>query len=139
MSKIRKNVTYDVVTLDAGTSCQEAAKVMSERRIGSVAVKDGDRIVGLVTERDLVATVLAAGAESTTPIRNAMRASIPMIDADADEIEAAAMMRDHYTRHLLVQEGGKPIGIVSMRDVIQLMLDEKQFLISQLNTYIFGR
>ena len=48
-------------------------------------------------------------------------------------------MRDHFTRHLLVEDGGKVVGIVSMRDVIQLMLDEKQFLIEQLQTYIDGR
>jgi CBS domain-containing protein len=48
-------------------------------------------------------------------------------------------MRDHYTRHLLVEEDGRVAGIISMRDVIVLMLDEKQFLIDQLNVYICGR
>ena len=48
-------------------------------------------------------------------------------------------MRDHTTRHLLVEEGGQVVGVVSMRDIIQLMLDEKQFLIEQLQTYITGR
>ena len=48
-------------------------------------------------------------------------------------------MRDHFTRHLLVEDAGKVVGIVSMRDVIQLMLDEKEFLIEQLQTYIDGR
>jgi CBS domain-containing protein len=48
-------------------------------------------------------------------------------------------MRDHTTRHLLVEEGGEVVGLVSMRDIIALMLDEKQFVIEQLNTYISGR
>ncbi len=48
-------------------------------------------------------------------------------------------MRTQYTRHLLVEESGKVVGIISMRDVIQLMLDDKQSLISQLETYISGR
>jgi CBS domain-containing protein len=68
-----------------------------------------------------------------------MRPGIPRISADAQEGEAADLMRDNFTRHLLVEDGGKVVGVVSMRDVIQLMLDEKQFLIGQLNTYIFGR
>ena len=49
------------------------------------------------------------------------------------------MMRTQYTRHLLVEVDGNVVGIISMRDVIQLMLDDKQFLIEQLQTYIDGR
>ena len=49
------------------------------------------------------------------------------------------VMRTQYTRHLLVEDQGEVIGIISMRDVIQLMLDDKQFLIEQLQCYIDGR
>jgi CBS domain-containing protein len=112
---------------------------MSEKKIGSVAVTDGGKVIGLVTERDLVGAVLAKGSDGSGPIRAAMRDGVPRVSPDAQEGEAADLMRDHFTRHLLVEEKGKVVGVVSMRDVIQLMLDEKQFLISQLNTYIFGR
>ena len=57
----------------------------------------------------------------------------------ATEGEVAALMRDNATRHLLVEDRGQVVGVVSMRDIIQLMLDEKQFLIEQLQTYIEGR
>jgi CBS domain-containing protein len=139
MASIRKHVTKDLVQLEARTPTREAARIMAERKIGSVAVTDGGRVTGLVTERDLVATVLAAGADGTKPIGDAMRLGIPRVSADAQESEVADLMRDHATRHLLVEDGGKVVGVVSMRDVIQLMLDEKQFLIGQLNTYILGR
>jgi CBS domain-containing protein len=138
MANIRKHVVRDLVTLDAGTSCQEAARLMSQRNIGSVAVTERGRIAGLVTERDLVGAVLAAGMEPSAPIRDAMR-EIPPIRADAEEAEVAETMRRHKTRHLLVEEGGRVVGVISMRDVIQLMLDEKQFVIGQLQTYISGR
>ena len=139
MASIRKHVTTDLVALDANTPSRDAARLMSEKRIGSVAVKEGGRITGLVTERDLVATVLADGNDGGKPIGKAMRAGLPRVHADAQETDAADLMRDHYTRHLLVEDKGQVIGVVSMRDIIQLMLDEKQFLINQLNTYIFGR
>src|SRR5512140_3711962 len=139
MATIRKHVTLDLVTLDASTPSREAARLMAEKKIGSVAVREGSKITGLVTERDLVATVLATGIDSATPIGKVMRSGIPRIDADAEEVDAVEMMRDYATRHLLVEDGGKVIGVVSMKDVIQLMLDEKQFLIGQLHTYIFGR
>lgn len=139
MATIRKHVTRDVVALEATAPIREAARMMAERRIGSVAVKDGGRIVGLVTERDLVLTVLARGGDAAQPIREAMRPGIPHVPATATEVETAALMRDHTTRHLLVEEEGHVTGVVSMRDIIQLMLDEKQFLIDQLQTYIDGR
>ena len=138
MAKIRKHVTRNLASLDGGTTVQEAARMMTQRNIGSVAVTEEGRIAGLVTERDLVTAVLATGKGGETPIREALRA-IPAISADAEETDTAAMMRRHNTRHLLVEEGGRVVGVVSMRDVIQLMLDEKQFLIGQLHTYIFGR
>ena len=62
MASIRKHVTRDVVALDGRAPIRDAAQIMADQKIGSVAVKDGDRIVGLVTERDLVITVLARGS-----------------------------------------------------------------------------
>jgi CBS domain-containing protein len=101
---------------------------------------DGGKIVGLVTERDLVMLALSHdGGDATHPIGEAMRKGVPRVTATATEAEAAALMRDNYTRHLLVEEDGQVVGVVSMRDIIQLMLDEKQFLIDQLHTYIGGR
>ncbi len=139
MASIRKHVTRDVVTLDGAAPIRDAARLMAERRIGSVAVREGGKLVGLVTERDLVVTVLAGGGDASLPIREAMRPGIPRVAADANEAETAALMRDNATRHLLVEDGGEVAGVVSMRDIIQLMLDEKQFLIDQLQTYIDGR
>lgn len=139
MASIRKHVTRDVVTLDGGSPIRDAARLMAERRIGSVAVRDEGKVVGLVTERDLVITVLAGDGNASLPIRQAMRPGMPHVSADATEAECAALMRDNTTRHLLVEDGGRIAGIVSMRDIIQLMLDEKQFLIDQLQTYIDGR
>ena len=139
MASIRKHVTRDVVTLEAGAPIRDAARIMADRKIGSVAVRDDGKIVGLVTERDLVLTVLARSGNANQPLREAMRPGVPHVPIDATETETAALMRDNTTRHLLVEDRGQIVGIVSMRDIIQLMLDEKQFLIEQLHTYIGGR
>jgi CBS domain-containing protein len=139
MASIRKHVTRDVVILDAGAPIRDAARMMADRKIGSVAVRDDGKVVGLVTERDLVLTVLARAGNANQPLREAMRPGIPRVSADATEAECAGLMRDHTTRHLLVEDKGQVVGVVSMRDIIQLMLDEKQFLIEQLHTYIEGR
>jgi CBS domain-containing protein len=139
MASIRKHVTRDVVTLEAGSPIRDAARIMAERKIGSVAIREDGKLVGLVTERDLVITVLARAGNANQPVREAMRPGIPHVGADATEVECAALMRDHTTRHLLVEDKGQVVGVVSMRDIIQLMLDEKQYLIEQLHTYIGGR
>ncbi len=139
MASIRKHVTRDVVTLEAGAPIRDAARLMADRKIGSVAVREDGKVVGLVTERDLVFTVLARAGNSNQPLREAMRPGIPHVSAEATESECAALMRDHATRHLLVEDRGQIVGVVSMRDIIQLMLDEKQVLIEQLHTYIEGR
>lgn len=139
MAQIRKHVTRDVVTLEATAPIRDAARLMAERKIGSVGVREDGQLVGLVTERDLVVAVLARSGNANQPIREAMRPGIPRVAADATESECASLMRDNTTRHLLVEDRGQIVGVVSMRDIIQLMLDEKQFLIEQLQTYIEGR
>jgi CBS domain-containing protein len=138
MGTIERHVTREVVALDAGAPCAEAARLMTKEQIGSIAVREGGRIIGLVTERDLVAQVLSAGATADLPIRKAMRTDLPTVTPSTSDATCSALMRDHVTRHLLVKDGGEVIGIVSMRDVIRLMLEEKEWLIDQLHTFIHG-
>ena len=139
MATIERHVTRQIVALDGTTPCREAARVMRDKKIGAIAVREGGRIVGIVTERDMVARVLASGDSGSMPIGEAMRTDLPRLPLLATETETTETMRTHYTRHLLVEDGGQVAGIISMRDVIQLMLDDKQFLIEQLQTYIDGR
>lgn len=138
MASIQNHVTRDLVALEATTPSRDAARVMAEKNIGSVAVRDRGEVIGLVTERDLVTAVLARGADASLPIREAMRAGVPRVSVHATEAECAALMRDVVTRHLLVEDGGRVVGVISMRDIIRLMLDEKQFVIEQLSSYISG-
>lgn len=139
MPGIDRYVTRELLGLDAATSCRAAARLMAEKRIGAVAVKEGGRTLGLVTERDLVYNVMAEGAICDSPIVTAMRRDLPIISSDTSEVECADLMRVHFTRHFLVADKGEVVGIISMRDVIRLMLDDKQWLIDELQIYIHGR
>lgn len=139
MAAIRKQVTRDVVTVRATDPMRTAAQLMEERKIGSVAVRDGGEYLGLVTERDLMRTVCVLGLDPSRPVREAIRSGIPRVTPAATESETADVMREHTTRHLLVEENGEVCGVVSMRDIIQLMIDEKEHLIGQLESYIEGR
>ena len=139
MATIERHVTREVLGLDASTRCREAAKLMAEKRIGAVAVREGRETVGLVTERELVYNVLAEGGHCDLPIGQAMRRDLPLIAPTTSEVECADLMRVNFTRHLLVGEKENVVGIVSMRDLVQLMLEEKQWLIDELQIYISGR
>jgi len=138
MATIEKHVTRDLIALDGGTPCSEAARVMVEQRIGSVAVQEDGRVVGLVTERDLATRVLADGAPFDLPIREAMRTDLPTVSPLENDAVCNALMRDNGTRYLLVSEGDEVAGIISMRDLIRLMLSEREWLIGQLQTFIDG-
>ena len=139
MATIERHLTKDVLSLDASATCREAARLMAEKRIGAVAVRQGGRTVGIVTERELVYGVLASGTPCDHPIAQAMRTDLPFISSGCSETECADLMRVNFTRHLLVEEKGAVVGIISMRDLVQLMLDEKQWLIDELQIYISGR
>ncbi len=132
-------VTGDaVVALPADSSIREAAQLMAERKIGSVGVRQEGKLVGLVTERDLVVRVLANGGDASRPMREAMRPGMPRVRLTASEAECTALMRDHGTRHLLVEDGDEVVGVVSMKDILQCMLEERQYLVEQLAAYING-
>jgi CBS domain-containing protein len=138
MRRVAEIAEPHVVALDGMAPIEEAAHTMARRRIGSVAVLENGEIVGLVTERDLAIAVLVGGAAARDPLRRAMRPEVPRVSADASESACAAVMRQYATRHLLVEERGRVVGVVSQRDLIDAMLDDKQHLIDQLATYITG-
>src|SRR2546430_16758303 len=98
MANIDRHVTRDVIALESMTPCREAARLMADRKVGSVAVREGGRIIGLVTERDLVGRVLARGDSSSMPIRAAMRTDLPSFSPNALAGESADIMREPLHR-----------------------------------------
>lgn len=137
MTSIRAEVSRDVVALDGSASMRAAALVMDERKIGSVGVLEDGELVGLVTEGDLVNAALVRGDPPETQIRSAMR-PIPTVDVEVSVERCQGLMRDHRTRHLLVEESGEIVGIVTMRHILRLMLEEQRWTARQLEDYITG-
>ena len=138
MACIQNRVVRAVVALDESATCREAARLMSERGVGSVGVRRGAKLVGLVTERDLV-SALGGGAHAChTTLAQVMRADVPSVSMLATDRECAQAMRTGRTRHLLVKEGGEIVGVLSMLDLVDLVVEEKQWSIDQLESYIRG-
>ena len=127
----------EIATVDAAMSVTEAARIMAARHIGAVPVADGDRIVGIFTERDAVTRIIAAGVDpARTPVRDVM--SSPLVVADAGDRWETCLDRmvQARIRHLIVLDNDRLAGIISMRDLMAVDLDDKVETISLLNAYV---
>jgi CBS domain-containing protein len=127
----------DTVTVERTASVKEAARIMADHRIGSVGVLDLGRLVGIFTERDVMSRVVAAGLDAAkTSVEDVM--SSDLVVADLSESYEACLTRMQQTRvrHLIVLDRGRLAGIVSIRDLMAVDLDEKADAITLLNAYV---
>ncbi len=139
MATIERHFARELVTLPVTATCREAAVLMKERKIGAVAVAEGGEVVGLVAERDLALGLVSEGAPPTMKLGDLVRRDGPAVGPKASEKECSDLMRANHCRHLLVRDSSGGVqGLISMRDVIVLMLEEKEHVITQLEGYISG-
>lgn len=126
MVTVSQLMKRNLVSVQPGTSVAEAAKVMRERRIGSVFVRQHARIVGIVTEPDIVRKVVGADLPPhAMPVEDIMSAPVVGIDERRSITEAADLMEQHQTRHLAVLNSGVIVGVLSVRDLLHpVSIDE---------------
>jgi len=108
-----------VLTLSPDASVRVAARAMAEHCVGSVMVMKHDRLVGIITERDCLTRVLAAGVDpDTTELSAVMTRKVMTITPDHLLVNALHRMHDNGFRHMPVVENGRPIGMISVRDAL---------------------
>ena len=109
---------HELFTAQAEESLEGAADRMSWHEVGALPVLEGQRLVGIITERDLTAA-LAEGADPvTTPVSDYMTPAPEVLRPDSELVEAAHLMLELGIRHLPVVRGGQLVGVLSMRDVL---------------------
>ena len=123
MSAIANHMSRELLTALPDESIAEAAKHMVARGVGAVLVMDGDRLEGILTERDILKAV-AVGLTEDARVRDWMTTSPETIEASDSTGHAAALMIHGGFRHLPVLDGGKVAGIVSIRDLMRVALDD---------------
>jgi CBS domain-containing protein len=123
------------------TTVFEALRLMAERNVGAVIVMDEDEeMTGIFTERDYARKIILMGRSSPdTRIKEIMSHDMVTVDPESTLEEGLALMTQHYIRHLPVMETGCVVGLVSMRDIMTAMIDQKDFAIETLEKYILGR
>jgi CBS domain-containing protein len=105
-------------TIAPDATVRTASAALAHADSGALAVMDGDRLVGILCEHDVVARVVAAGRRSDeTQVRDVMSPDPETIDADESLVHALAVMQRSRHRHLPVTEGGRPVAMLSYRDV----------------------
>src|SRR5262245_7335980 len=114
----------DLLSVAASESVVDAARRMRDRSVGAVVVLDGERLVGILTERDVL-RVVASGSVDDESVADWMTAGPETVEPDETTGQAAALMIHGGFRHLPVVEGGAVVGIVSIRDLIRLGLGDE--------------
>lgn len=115
----------------------EALGLMAEKDLGAVLVRDGDQVVGVLSERDYARQVILKGkASKETPVSEIMTSRVVYVRPEQTVDECMALMTDKRIRHLPVLDGSRLIGLVSIGDVVKAAISEKEFLIEQLQNYI---
>ncbi|MEK7237136.1 MAG: CBS domain-containing protein [Nitrospirota bacterium] len=134
---IASKIVRRVATIDENKSVLDAAKLMTEEFIGSVVVTNSSGIRGLFTERELVMNVVGKGKDpEKVQIKDVMTTDPIKVQPNDTASWCLDLMKEHRCRHLLVFDGAEFIGIVSLRDMVALMIDEKEALIRHLERYI---
>jgi CBS domain-containing protein len=130
---------HPLILAESSDNVRDVAKKMSERNIGAIAVLDSGKLAGIFSERDLMTRVVAPGlSPDDTPVASVMTRSIVAAEPDEDIVSAMQKMYAQGCRHLPVVEQGKLVGMLSLRDLLQVD-DEanraKATFLSELVTY----
>jgi CBS domain-containing protein len=123
VSIVADHMSRDLLTVSAGDRLGEAAKRMAARGVGAVIVLDGERLEGILTERDLMRAV-AGGYSDDALVSDWMTRHPETIDAADTTDHAASLMIHGGFRHLPVVEEGHVAGIISIRDLMRVALQD---------------
>jgi len=119
------------------SSVYDAMKLMAEKGIGALMVIDGEKIVGILSERDYARKVILQGrASRTTQAREIMTSHVLYAQPEQNSEECMALMTDKRVQHLPVYEKSRLVGVISIGDLVKSIITEQKFIIEQLERYI---
>ncbi len=131
--------TQDLTLVPPDMTVRDAARLMRENTIAAVMIVDGQRLSGIMTERDIAARVVAQGRDpDTTAVSEVMTPDPDTLSPGDTAASALRMMRQHNYRHLPVVEDGRPVGMVSIRDLYAVVQSELETDLANRDAYIFG-
>jgi CBS domain-containing protein len=129
-----------VHTVTPTTSMFDAITLMAAKNIGALLVVEGEKIRGIVSERDYARKIILAGRSSReTPVGDVMTSPVMYVGPTASTQECMALMTGKRLRHLpVLDDTGKLVGLISIGDLVADIISEQNFMIEQLQHYIAG-
>jgi len=128
-----------IVSVPPDTSVLDAIKTMAEKAVGSLLVVEGDKICGILTERDYARKVIIKGRSSESTLVSEIMSSDVLTTTSAETVnDCMELMSSRSVRHLPVVEDNRVLGMISMRDLVQAIIADQQEEIEQLENYISG-
>ena len=132
----KRNITY---TMRPDNTVIEALELMEMANVGSVIIVDGGKFAGMFSERDYARKGIIKGRKAkSTPLSEVMHTDHPFVTPDMDIEDCMKLFTDQFTRHLPVLEDGKVIGLLSIGDIVNAIMQEQTAHISFLERYIAG-
>jgi len=126
-----------VFSIAPGTPVLDAIRTMAERHVGALLVMEGEKLSGIVSERDYARKVILMGRSSAdTPVRDIMTAAVITVQPETPVEKCMQIMTERRVRHLPVIENGRVVGMVSIGDLVKAVIAEQQQQIEQLESYI---
>ena len=118
----------------------DAIKVLAREDIGAAIVMEGERLAGILSERDYARKVILKGRSSeTTTVQEIMTANVVCVSPRTKSRDCMALMSEKGIRHLPVVDEGRVVAMVSIRDIVTDIIADQEFTISQLESYISGQ
>jgi CBS domain-containing protein len=140
VSDLLKSRARELVTISPELSVLDAIKVLAQHDIGAAVVMSGDRMAGIFSERDYTRKVILKGrASDTTRVEEIMTPRVVCVSMRTTTRECMQLMTDKQIRHLPVLDEGRPVGMVSIRDIVGDIIADQDFTIEQLEHYISGQ
>jgi CBS domain-containing protein len=128
-----------IYSLGPNATVYEAVALMAEKNIGALLVMEGDKVAGIITERDYARkVVLHSRSSKETALREVMTPQVYYVRPDQTTEECMALMTSSRIRHLPVLDNGKLVGLISIGDLVKGIMSEQTFIIEQLQNYIAG-
>lgn len=139
MKKIREIMRYGFLfTVQRTATVSEAVRVMATHNVGIVTVLEGDKLVGVFSERDVVRRVADRGLDPAgTRVGDVMTTELVVTDADEDYQSAMRKMDQANIRHLLVVSEGRILSMISIRDLMRVHIDDQGEEIRYLREYLY--
>ncbi|MBE0551354.1 MAG: CBS domain-containing protein [Ignavibacterium sp.] len=130
----------EVFTVQSGSTIKDTVNYMASKGVGLVPVMKGEILIGVFSERDLVKRVIAKDKDLfLTLVNDVMSTSLVIAKIDESNESVLAKMKEAKTRHILIIDNEKLVGVLSLRDLLEIDLNQCKTTVEVLNNYIYSK